>query len=171
MGTRHNPLLCGGRVYLDRTVGPGRVSSPNIQPSFRLFACGHRVNIISHSKVVEVENITEIVVVSVSMIAILVSLINANSMAKKDAFNDLKAVVEQLRLDLKEAKDELAQAKKELKIEQERNDELEKVLADERDKRESFEVELIRQRNYSNRLIRQMGQVAPGIKPVSFDDI
>lgn len=117
------------------------------------------------------ENITEIVVVSVSMIAILVSLINANSMAKKDAFNDLKAVVEQLRLDLKEAKDELAQAKKELRIEQERNDELEKALADERDKRESFEVELIRQRNYSNRLIRQMGQVAPGIKPVSFDEI
>lgn len=117
------------------------------------------------------ENITEVVVVSVSMIAIIVSLVNATSMAKKDAFNDLKAVVEQLRVDLKEAKAELAEAKRELRIEQERNDELEKALADERERRESFEVELIRQRNYSNRLIRQMGQVAPNIKPVAFDEI
>lgn len=63
-------------------------------------------------------NLTDVVVASitafVSLLAILISLVNANGSASRAAFAELKIVVDTMKVDLEQTRDELRETKREL---------------------------------------------------------
>lgn len=64
------------------------------------------------------DSLTDVVVASitgvVSLLAILISLINANGSASRAAFAELKSVVDAMKVELTQTRDELRETKREL---------------------------------------------------------
>lgn len=112
---------------------------------------------------------SNIIIALTGIAAVIVSLITALSSAKQSAFNDLKKVVDDLRMSLKDEKERGDRFEDELRIERKRNDKLEQMLNEERHARQRVERwarQLVNQLEENNIHPVDLMETDPHIMPI-----